>query len=63
MVAVTIPVPSELSEERFEFRNMATVVSVGILFGQKKSENTISSIRTSSTRAGGAIKDSGLLAG
>jgi hypothetical protein len=63
VVAVTIPVPSELSEERFEFRNMATVVSVGILFGQKKSENTISSIRTSSTRAGGAIKDSGLLAG
>jgi len=42
---------------------MATVVSFGILFEQKKSENAISSIRTSSTRAGGAIKDSGLLAG
>jgi hypothetical protein len=47
----------------FEFRNIATVVSFGILFGQQKSENVILSIRTSSTRAGGAIKDSGLLAG
>jgi hypothetical protein len=42
---------------------MATVVSFRILFGQKKSENAISSIRTSSTCAGGAIMDSGLLAG
>jgi hypothetical protein len=50
-------------QQSFAFRTMATVVSFGILFGQKKSENAISSIRTSSTRAGGAIKDSGLLAG
>jgi hypothetical protein len=45
--------PQSNLQKIFKFRNMATVVSFGILFGQKKSINAISSIITSSVRQSG----------